>query len=96
MSGTAIASVSGCTLKESNNTGDGLLVSLDGGGTFGLSDIAGLPESGKIVSFAGVRHGDSVRLFALVRKENAWSGMNAKDVYQAYQDVYVLNWGKYQ
>ncbi len=44
MSGTTIASVSGCTLKESNNTGDGLLVSLDGGDTFGLSDIAGLPE----------------------------------------------------
>ncbi len=44
---------------------DGLLVSTDGGASFGLSTIGGIPTDGSIVSFAGIRVGEAVRLWAV-------------------------------
>ena len=46
-------------------TNQGLLVSSNGGSTFSLSSVTGIPAGQAIVSFAGAKEGGAVRLFAV-------------------------------
>ncbi len=73
-------------------TNAGLLVSTNGGVSFTLSTVTGIPSGKKIVSFTGARQGGTVRLFALVT-DSVYAGMPAEDLFWPHQDVYVLDWG---
>ena len=70
----------------------GVLLSTDGGTTFNLQSISGIPAGEAIVSFAGAREGGTLRFFAVT--------LGAGDVYPLvtgsemglFQGLYRLDW----
>ncbi|MBF0538452.1 MAG: VCBS repeat-containing protein [Nitrospirae bacterium] len=81
-------------------TNAGLLVSNNGGVTFNLSPVTGIPVSEAIFSFAGAKQGATTRFYALtvdVTKVNV-SGktdpLTSEDVYDYYKNVYTLDVGQ--
>lgn len=75
-------------------TNDGLLVSTNGGASFTLSTVTGIPTTKQIISFAGAKQGGTTRLFALVVDAGSlWNGITVEDFFWGHKDVYVLDWG---
>lgn len=75
-------------------TSDGLVVSTDGGQTFGLADATGLPPSHAIISLAGARQGELMRLYAITApREDIWFDVTPDDLRWAALRVHRLDWG---
>lgn len=74
------------------STLDGLLVSVDGGQQFAIQPVGGLPDDELIVSMAGAKEGNAIRLFAVTHGPNVWADMQASENWDS-KSVYRLNWG---
>lgn len=75
-------------------TNDGLLVSTDGGATFGVSRAGGLPGAERIFSFAGARLGSAVRFFCLTADSGSiYVGIPGSDYWGFMKGVYSLDAG---
>ncbi|MBF0557989.1 MAG: hypothetical protein HQL08_04330 [Nitrospirae bacterium] len=80
-------------------TNAGLLVSNNGGGSFSLSSVGGIPVSEAIFSMAGAKTGSTVRLFALTVSATAevlgtrTDPLYSNDVYGHFSSVYKLDIG---
>ncbi len=73
---------------------DGLLVSTNGGASFALSTVTGIPANQAIFSFAGAKQGPTVRLFCLTGSASSiYAGMPASDYWNFLQGVYSLDYG---
>lgn len=73
-------------------TDEGLLVSTNGGASFAVSDRAGLPADGGMMSFAGAREGGTVRLAAtIVEADVLEPGLLVEDAFGAFMGVYTLD-----
>ncbi len=72
-------------------TSDGLLVSHDGGATFALEALGGIPLGESIVSFSGARQGSVTRFFA-VTSTGPYAGMTGGD-FGGYGATYSLTDG---
>lgn len=74
-------------------TSDGLLISADGGASFDLANIGGIPRKEAIVSLAGAREGQTTRFFAVTyHRRSVWVGITGADNWD-YRAVYRLDWG---
>jgi hypothetical protein len=71
---------------------DGLLVSSDGGASFALSTVPGLPGDQFPVSFAGASENGQIRLY-VVTTDTLWPGVGAADLVWADFGVFRLDWG---
>ncbi len=74
-------------------TNAGLLVSDDGGDSFVMADVSGIPEGKHTASFAGAKQDGIIRLFALVA-DSVYGGIQPEDFFYSQQDVYGLDWGQ--
>jgi hypothetical protein len=72
---------------------DGLLVSTDGGGSFGLAAVGGIPADEAMVSMAGAREGATVRLYAVtLGSGDVWPLITGGE-HWSYRSVYRLDVG---
>lgn len=83
---------------EGNNiyvgTNKGLLVSSDGGSSFNISSVSGIPVGQSFLSLAGAKQGTVTRLFAVVgTAANIYAGITGAD-YGIYTGVYTLDVGQ--
>lgn len=74
-------------------TNAGLLVSANGGTSFALSGVTGIPGTQEIVSFTGAKEGGTVRLFATTTGEDLYGGIAIEDMFWTHQDVWTLDVG---
>ncbi len=75
-------------------TNDGLLVSSNGGASFAVSPVGGLPGGERIFSFAGARKGNALRFFCLTADSSAiYAGIAGSDYWGFMKGVYVLDGG---
>jgi photosystem II stability/assembly factor-like uncharacterized protein len=93
--------IAGAFFSGSNiyvGTNSGLLVSSDGGTTFALSSIGGIPAGSAMISFAGAQQGGTTRFFAVT-----WGSADVDAGVQGYdysgiaagsQGVYTLTVGQ--
>jgi photosystem II stability/assembly factor-like uncharacterized protein len=71
----------------------GLLVSVDGGATFSLQPLTGVPGTEGLVSFTGAGNGTTVRFFCVTYDVgNIWPGMTGAE-HLSYAGVYRLDFG---
>jgi len=75
-------------------TNYGLLQSIDGGTTFGLASVGGIPTDEAMVSFAAARQGNSLRMFCVtLGSGDVYPGVTGSDhIY--YMGVYRLDGGQ--
>jgi len=74
-------------------TNDGLLVSTNGGATFSIASVGGIPADEAIVSFAGAKVGGTTRFFCVTLGiDDVYAGIVGDD-HWGYRSVYSLNWG---
>jgi hypothetical protein len=72
----------------------GLLVSSNGGTSFGLSSIGGIPANEAMVTFAGGKQGGVVRFFTVTLDSGSvWPGITGEGIWD-YKGVYRLDWGE--
>jgi photosystem II stability/assembly factor-like uncharacterized protein len=75
-------------------TSDGLLLSNDGGTTWGISNISGIPSTDRIWSFAGGKVGGITRLFCLTASASAiYPGVVGSDYYGFMKGVFSVDFG---
>ena len=74
-------------------TADGLVVSTDGGATFSLTAVTGLPAGESMASFAGAKKGSAYRFFAVLMSAGDYSHLDPPQSYGYFSGVYRLNWG---
>ena len=74
------------------STLDGLLVSTNGGDSFEVASIGGIPNDEVIISFAGAKENEVLRFFA-VTHDNAWVDMMPDQLWGS-GGVYRLDWGQ--
>jgi photosystem II stability/assembly factor-like uncharacterized protein len=74
-------------------TSAGLLVSTNGGTSFAVSRVAGIPAGEFIVSFAGATQDGSVRFLA-VTVDKVWPDIPTGDIIWSYKGLYRLDWGQ--
>jgi photosystem II stability/assembly factor-like uncharacterized protein len=74
-------------------TSAGLLVSTNGGASFAVSPVTGIPNGEYIVSFAGAKQDGSVRFLA-VTVDSVWPGMSTGDIIWSYKGLYRLDLGE--
>jgi hypothetical protein len=75
-------------------TNDGLLVSTNGGTSFGLAPVAGLPGGERIFSFAAAKKGSALRFFCLsADSSNIYVGVPGSDYWGFMKNVYSLDYG---
>jgi photosystem II stability/assembly factor-like uncharacterized protein len=75
-------------------TNDGLLISGNGGASFALASVAGIPATEAMISFAGSKEGAAVRFFAVTGTAGSvYAGIDGSD-HWIYQGVYSLDWGQ--
>jgi hypothetical protein len=75
-------------------TNAGLLVSTNGGSSFVLSSVAGIPSGEAIASFAGAKQGTVTRLFAVtLAAGSVYAGYFVEGAYWDYLGVYTLDVG---
>ncbi|MFI5264632.1 MAG: hypothetical protein ACHQM6_08965, partial [Candidatus Kapaibacterium sp.] len=72
-------------------TNDGLLVSTDGGVTFSIANITGIPSSEFIVSFTGAKQNGTTRFFCVTLSQ-VYAGITGADK-DAFKNVYKMDWG---
>lgn len=71
----------------------GLLVSTNGGASFALAGVPGLPAGTGLLTMAGAREGDDVRLIATTRaSQDMWPGMTGAEWWEL-APIYRLDWG---
>jgi photosystem II stability/assembly factor-like uncharacterized protein len=74
-------------------TRPGLLVSTNGGVSFALSAIPGIPSNEGLVSFAGAKSGGTTRLFGVtLGSGDVYPGVGSSD-YSLYHSIYRLDYG---
>jgi hypothetical protein len=72
-------------------TRPGLLVSTNGGVTFALATLPGIPASEEMVSFAGARENGVLRFFCITfGTGNVWPGIQGSE-YPSYLKIYRLD-----
>ncbi|MBS1903833.1 MAG: T9SS type A sorting domain-containing protein [Bacteroidetes bacterium] len=71
-------------------TNEGLLVSNDGGNTFDTVSMGGIPKGEFIVSFAGAKTGNSIRLFCVTLGQ-VYAGITGAD-HSEYKSIYRCDW----
>lgn len=74
-------------------TSAGLLVSTNGGTSFAVSPVTGIPNGEYIVSFAGAKQNGSVRFLA-VTATNTWPDISVPDLLWSFTGIYRLDWGQ--
>ena len=75
-------------------TSDGLLVSTNGGTTFSISSVTGIPTTEAIFSFAGAKQGGITRFFCTTgAAASMYVGLVGSDYYGFLQGVYSLDYG---
>ncbi len=75
-------------------TSDGLLVSTDGGASFSLAPVTGIPAGELISSFAGSKESGTTRFFAVTQSTEDYYTLVPPSEYSGYRGVYRLNWGE--
>jgi hypothetical protein len=76
-------------------TSAGLLVSTNGGGTFAIASVGGIPSTEAIVSFAGAKQGTTTRFFCVtLDSADVFPGLSTESSYFSYKGVYSLDWGQ--
>ena len=73
-------------------TSAGLLVSTNGGASFAVAPVTGIPAGEFIVSFAGAKQDGSVRFLA-VTVDTVWPDIPTGDIIWSYKGVYRLDLG---
>jgi hypothetical protein len=75
-------------------TNKGLYVSSNGGTSFELSAVTGIPATEALVSFAGAKQGSATRLFGVtLGSANVYAGITGAD-FGGYRGVYELDVGQ--
>jgi photosystem II stability/assembly factor-like uncharacterized protein len=75
-------------------TNDGLLVSTNGGSTFAVSSVGGLPAGQVILSFAGAKVGTTTRFLAVTAASGSvWGGVQGYDFGAGGENVATIDWG---
>ncbi len=73
---------------------NGLLVSTNGGTSFALSSITGIPSTEAVVSFAGAKEGSTVRFYCVtLGSGDVYPGVTGAD-HSSFRNVYTLEWGQ--
>ena len=75
-------------------TTDGLIVSTDGGDTWAVSSVPGLPKDAMVASFAAAKKGDKTRLWVTVidpKNQDIYS--HAVGLWQGFKGLYHLDVG---
>lgn len=73
-------------------TNVGLLVSANGGASFSLGTMTGIPSGDRIISFCAAEEGATTRLVALTAT-SAWAGIMVEDHFWEAKKVYTLDVG---
>jgi photosystem II stability/assembly factor-like uncharacterized protein len=72
----------------------GLLVSSNGGSSFGLASVGGIPADEAMVSFAGAKEGGTIRLLCVtLGSGDVYPGITGAE-HVSYRGVYTLDWGQ--
>ena len=75
-------------------TNDGLIISTNGGASFAVTNITGIPQPQRIFSFAGAKQGSTVRFFCLTADStDIYVGVAGSDYWGFMQGVYSLDYG---
>jgi photosystem II stability/assembly factor-like uncharacterized protein len=75
-------------------TNAGMLVSTDGGATFSVSNIGGIPQGEAIVSFAGAKQNGTVRFYCVtLGTDDVYAGLTGAE-YWNYRSIYTLTVGQ--
>ncbi|MBL7930452.1 MAG: T9SS type A sorting domain-containing protein, partial [Bacteroidia bacterium] len=75
-------------------TNDGVLVSTNGGSSFAIASITGLPGSERIWSFAGAKTGTTTRFFCITADVgDIYVGVVGSDYYNFAKGVYAVDYG---
>ncbi|HJQ25145.1 MAG TPA: BACON domain-containing carbohydrate-binding protein [Blastocatellia bacterium] len=73
----------------------GLLVSTNGGASFALANLSGIPAAQAIVSFAGAKQNATTRFFAVtLNSADVYPGLFTEGSYSSYAGIYALDWGQ--
>jgi photosystem II stability/assembly factor-like uncharacterized protein len=76
-------------------TNAGLLVSTNGGSSFGVSSVGGIPATQAILAFAGAKQNGTTRFFAVTMASgNVYAGIQGWDYGSGGQSVYTVDWGQ--
>jgi photosystem II stability/assembly factor-like uncharacterized protein len=74
-------------------TSRGLLISRDGGNSFALDSISGIPPGEGIISLAGAKSGNTVRLFCITMNlDDIYPGMTGAE-HWGFRGIYTLDYG---
>jgi photosystem II stability/assembly factor-like uncharacterized protein len=95
---TGAGNVVGGVLFDGNNiyigTNDGVLVSTNGGGTWSIANITGLPANEVIWSFCAAKSGNTTRFFCLTGDPNdVYVGLQGSDYWGFFRNVYTCDYG---
>lgn len=75
-------------------TSDGVLVSTNGGTSFTIANITGLPANERIWSFAAAKNAGTTRFFCITADVNdIYVGVVGSDYYNFWQNVYSVDYG---
>jgi photosystem II stability/assembly factor-like uncharacterized protein len=72
---------------------DGLLVSTNGGTSFAISSVPGLPGGRGMASFAAAKEGGTTRLWAVMTSSGLYGGIPMTDLFWPHNDLYTMDWG---
>lgn len=76
-------------------TSDGLLVSTNAGGSFGLSSVGGIPPGSALVSFAGGKQNGVTRFFAVTAAAaDVYPGVLVEDFFSSSLHLLTIDWGQ--
>lgn len=95
---TGAGIVIGGTFYDGNTiylgTNDGVLISLNGGGTWAVATITGIPAPQKIWSFAAAKTGTVTRMFCITATNtDIYPGVVGSDYYNFPKGIYSVDYG---
>jgi photosystem II stability/assembly factor-like uncharacterized protein len=97
------ASGNGCFVAgaffDGNNiyigTNLGVLVSTNGGSSFALAGVGGIPAGQAMSSFAGAKQGGTTRFFCVTLDTgDIFPGLFTEAIYASYLGIYAIDWGQ--
>lgn len=75
-------------------TNDGVLVSTNGGSSFSIASISGIPSGERIWSFAGAKSGTTTRFFCITADAgDIYVGVVGSDYYNFAKGIYAVDYG---